>query len=265
MQMTEEELRKDIDSINWIRISASQKLSEDFIREFAGKVDWVYISYNQTLSEDFIREFADKVNWNDISAKQKLSEEFIREFADKLNWQNISAKQKLSEEFIREFADKVDWFSIPLYQKLSEEFIFEFKNNVIWHHIETCQNLSEEFRTQHNMSKAIVFTKEQKLENMHAYAKEFNLKIENDTLFAYREHDKWNHGVHNKTIIYDEIDKKYEDWHCNLDSNIENSFGLGVFPKGNIKVSVHVDDWGVWVNNTDKGRVWAFTLLSIVE
>jgi hypothetical protein len=217
------------------------------------------------LSKEFIREFADKVNWNDISTYQKLSEKFIREFADKINWRYISVQQKLSEEFIREFADKVHWDCISNYQNLSEDFIHEFKDKVDWFNIAISQNLSEEFRTQHNMSKAIVFTKEQKLENMHAYAKEFNLKIENDTLFAYREHDKWNHGVHNKTIIYDEIDKKYEDWHCNLDSNIENSFGLGVFPKGNIKVSVHVDDWGVWVNNTDKGRVWAFTLLSIVE
>jgi hypothetical protein len=217
------------------------------------------------LSKEFIREFADKVNWNDISTYQKLSEKFIREFADKINWRYISVQQKLSEEFIREFADKVHWDCISNYQNLSEDFIHEFKDKVDWFNIAISQNLSEEFRTQHNMSKAIVFTKEQKLENMHAYAKEFNLKIENDTLFAYREHDKWNHGVHNKTIIYDEIDKKYEDWHCNLDSNIENSFGLGVFPKGNIEVSVHVDDWGIWVNNTDKGRVWAFTLLSIVE
>jgi hypothetical protein len=217
------------------------------------------------LSKEFIREFADKVNWNDISTYQKLSEKFIREFADKINWRYISVQQKLSEEFIREFADKVHWDCISNYQNLSEDFIHEFKDKVDWFNIAISQNLSEEFRTQHNMSKAIVFTKEQKLENMHAYAKEFNLKIENDTLFACRQHDKWNHGVHNKTITYDEIGKRYEDWHCNLDSNIENSFGLGVFPKGNIKVSVHVDDWGIWVNNTDKGRVWAFTLLSIVE
>jgi hypothetical protein len=217
------------------------------------------------LSKEFIREFADKVNWNDISTYQKLSEKFIREFADKINWRYISVQQKLSEEFIREFADKVHWDCISNYQNLSEDFIHEFKDKVDWFNIAISQNLSEEFRTQHNMSKAIVFTKEQKLENMHAYAKEFNLKIENDTLFACRQHDKWNHGVHNKTITYDEIGKRYEDWHCNLNENFENSFGLGVFPKGNIEVSVHVDDWGIWVNNTDKGRVWAFTLLSIVE
>jgi hypothetical protein len=214
------------------------------------------------LSKEFIREFADKVNWNDISTYQKLSEKFIREFADKINWRYISVQQKLSEEFIREFADKVHWDCISNYQNLSEDFIHEFKDKVDWFNIAISQNLSEEFRTQHNMSKAIVHTKEQKLENMHAYAKEFDLKIENDTLFAYREHDKWNHGVYNKTIYYDEIDKKYEDWHCNLNKDIENSFGLGVFPVGNVEVSVQVDDWGVWVNNTDKGRVWAFTLLS---
>jgi hypothetical protein len=194
------------------------------------------------LTEEEIRQNIDSINWQNISAHQKLSEEFIREFTDKVNWDYISAKQKLSEDFIREFADKVNWVNISSYQ-----------------------NLSEEFRTQNNMSKAIVHTKEQKLENMHAYAKEFNLKIENDTLFAYREHNKWNHGVHNRTITYNEIGKRYEDWHCNLDSNIENSFGLGVFPKGNVKVSVHVDDWGVWVKDTNKGRALAFTLLSINE
>jgi hypothetical protein len=235
-----EEIRQDIDSINWFDISIYQKLSEEFIREFADKVNWENISIYQTLSEDFIREFADKLDWYSISFHQKLSEEFIREFADKVHWDCISSCQNLSEEFICEFKDKVSWFSISL-----------------------CQNLSEEFRAQKNMSKAIVHTKEQKLENMNAYAKKYDLKIENDTLFAYRQHDNWNHGVYNRTITYDEIGKRYEDWHCDPDSNVKNSFGLGIFPNGNVEVSVHVDDWGVWVKDTNKGRVLAFTLLNV--
>jgi hypothetical protein len=220
----------------------TEEIKKNVVGWNSDKLDWYCISANQNLSEDFIREFADKVHWLSISARQNLSKEFIREFADKVSWDHISTNQNLSEEFIREFKDKVNWYDISAKQKLSEEF-----------------------RTQHNMSKAIVHTKEQKLENMKAYAEEYDLKIENDTLVAYRHHDQWNHGVYNKTITYDEIGKRYEDWHCNLDENNKNSFGLGIFPDGNVKVSVHVDDWGVWVDKTDKGRVWAFTLLSIIE
>ena len=43
---------------------------------------------------------------------------------------------------------------------------------------------------------------------------------------------------------------------------LKNSFGLGIFPKGNTKVKVLVDDWGVWTNRKDgKARVWGIEIM----
>ena len=42
----------------------------------------------------------------------------------------------------------------------------------------------------------------------------------------------------------------------------ENSFGLGIFPKGNTSVKVSVEDWGVEVNRDDgKARVWGIMVI----
>ena len=98
---------KDVEKIDWVKISKHQKLSEEFIREFQYKVWWKDISRYQKLSEDFIRAFKDEVCWVTISRYQKLSETFIREFKDKVYWWNISRYQNISEEFIREVKEKM--------------------------------------------------------------------------------------------------------------------------------------------------------------
>ena len=43
---------------------------------------------------------------------------------------------------------------------------------------------------------------------------------------------------------------------------VENSFGLGIWPEGNTKVKVLIKDWGVKVNREDgKCRVWGFEIV----
>jgi hypothetical protein len=85
------------------------------------------------------------------------------------------------------------------------------------------------------------------------------LEFDGKYLYAFRTHDVWGRGVHNKTIFYTKRET-YRDWHCDMNPKNENSFGLGIFPKGNTKVKVHYQDWGVEVNSKDgKARVWAFT------
>ena len=188
-----------------------------------------------------IEEFKDKVNWDYISYYQNLSEEFIEKFKDKVDWYYISCNQNLSEEFIEKFKDKVDWYYISCYQNLSEEFIEKFKVNA-------------------DVYKAIWEKKtlQQKSKEMVEYAKKWGLKIKDDCLYAYREHDKWGRGQFNKTIFY-EVGKYYRDWHCDMRKDEENSFGLGIFPKGNTLVRVSVKDWGVAVDRGDgKARVWGF-------
>jgi hypothetical protein len=169
----------------------------------------------------------------------------VEEFQDKVGWNLISMCQKLSESFIREFQDKVNWDCISRYQKLSESFIREFQDKVY-------------YEVQYKKHHQILDHKNLAIE----YAKKHNLKIDNTYLYAFRNHDMHGRGMFNSAIFY-EKGKEYRDFHCDLDSEEQNSFGLGIFPKGNTKVKVKLEDFGVEVKVSDKGkaRVWAFEVV----
>ena len=218
------------------------------VEEFKDKADWCDISINQKLSESFMKEFKDEVDWDYISVSQKLSESFIREFQGKVNLLYISKYQKLSESFIREYQDKVRWSYLSEYQKLSEKFIKEFKDKI-------------NKMTYKEVNRKISY--QQKLKETKKYCKKYNLEFDykNRCFYAYREHDEYNRGVFNKTISYKK-NKYYKDWHLDMRKNVENSFGLGIFPKGNTKVKVLIKDWGVSVTRNDgKARVWGFEIV----
>ena len=101
----------------------------------------------------------------------------------------------------------------------------------------------------------------EKLKEVKAYAKKYNLKFDGEYLYAYREHDGNGRGIFNKTIIY-EKGKYYKDWHCDINPKNQNSFGLGIFPKGNTPVKVKVEDWGVAINKKDgKARVMGIEIM----
>ena len=170
----------------------------------------------------------------------------IEDFKDKLDWIYVSEYQKLSEEFIREFQDNVNWNNVSKYQKLSDSFIREFKDKV-----------DIEIQTRKHKEKTL----EQKEKEIKEYAKGHKLKYDNGILTAYREHDLWDRGSWNKTIYYEQ-GGYYRDWHCDMDENEEDSFGLGIWPTGNTEVEVKVEDWGVAVNKNDgKARVWGFKVV----
>jgi hypothetical protein len=90
------------------------------------------------------------------------------------------------------------------------------------------------------------------------YADRYNLKVSKGFLYAFREHDIRGCGVFKKTTFY----KKgvlYRDWHCDPRPEVENSFGFGIWPKGNTPVQVPLRDFVVAVNRDDgKARVMAF-------
>ena len=103
----------------------------------------------------------------------------------------------------------------------------------------------------------------QKLKEVKEYCKEYDLEFDykNRCFYAYRNHDKFGRGVFNKIIFYKK-GEYYRDWHLDMRKKEENSFGLGIFPKGNTKVKVLVKDWGVAVNREDgKCRVWGFEVV----
>jgi len=253
-KLSEKFIKEFKDKVNWDYIFIFQKLSEKFIRESHDKVIWHWISQYQKLSEKFIKEFQDKVYWGRISEYQKLSEKFIREFQDKVVWHLISQYQKLSEKFIKEFKNKVNWDYISIHQKLSEKFIREFRDKVDWHWISRYQNISEKFRKEFNLCKI------GKPISIKEYAQRHHLEIKDGYLYAFRNHDFNGSGIFMKNIYY-EKGKKYRDWHCDLNPDHSNSYGLGVFPEGNTAVRVKIEDWGTGVKDSNKGRVWEFEVL----
>ena len=88
---------------------------------------------------------------------------------------------------------------------------------------------------------------------------EFDYK--NRCFYTYRDHDIFGRGIYNKTIFYKK-GKYYKDWQQDMRKKKENSFGLGIFPKGNTKVKVKIEDWGVSVDRDDgKSRVWGFEIV----
>ena len=199
------------------------------------------------LSEGYIEKHSEEIDWYWVSEYQKLSERIIEKYKDKVDWCWVSSCQKLSEEFIEKYSDKVDWNYISRCQILSEGFIEKHKDKI--------ENVEIQLKTHHNH-----LTIEEKKDQLIKYAKKYELKFDGEYLYAFREHDFNNSGIYNKTIYYDEK-KIYEDWRCNLNSEDVNSFGLGIFPEGNIEVRIKIDWLGCWVENSDKLRVWKFEII----
>jgi hypothetical protein len=104
-------------------------------------------------------------------------------------------------------------------------------------------------------------TPKQKLEEVMEYAKKHTLKIKDGYLYAFRNHDIFGRGMFNATLTYNK-GCTYRDWHCDLNPYSENSFGLGIWPKGNTPIRIKINDWGTAVkNNSGKGRVWEFEVI----
>ena len=163
-----------------------------------------------------------------------------------LDWYRISAHQKLSERFIREFKDRIDWYSISRYQQLSEGFMNEFETRV---------DRQEQLKAFKRKSLKV------KREEVKAYAKQWGLKIKKGYLYAYRNHDERGCGNFKYNNFY-EKGEYYKDWRCDMNPENENSFGLGIWPKGNTPIRVKIEDWGVAVTRADgKCRVFGFEII----
>jgi hypothetical protein len=82
-------------------------------------------------------------------------------------------------------------------------------------------------------------------------------------LYAYRNHDFNGSGIFNKVLTYTK-GIYYKDWHIDMREEVSNSFGLGIFLKGNTPVRVKIGDWGVEVKDDEdrgKARVWGFEIV----
>ena len=93
------------------------------------------------------------------------------------------------------------------------------------------------------------------------YAAKHGLKAGYKWLYAFRDHDSdgrgmWGGGPYGKG-------KYHRDWRCNMRPDAQNSFGFGIWPKGNTPVRVRLEDFGTEVEGHPEGkaRVWGFEMI----
>lgn len=286
--LSEDFIREFKDYVIWGDIASYQKLSEKFMIEFEDELDWSAISGFQVLPEKFIEKYKDKLDWHLIVEHQKLSckfiekhkdkalffgsaetsqtlsEKFIEKFKDELDWNEISRNQKLSERFIRKFENGVYWENISAFQNLSEKFIRDFLNELDLHSIGEYQNLSLEFCKEFRLDCDIpkLHKKINPKKNALAYAKKHKLKTDKKYLYAFRNHDMFGKGAFSDNIHYKK-GKYYRDWHCDPRKDLPNSYGLGIWPKGDTPVKVKLDDFCIAVRDSKEGkaRVWGFEII----
>ena len=247
-----DKLKKIIEKIiyknSWSNICINQKLSEKFIERHFDKLNINDICICQNLSEKFIDKYFDKLDLNLICIYQKLSIKFIEKYFNKLDIEYICINQNLSEKFIEKYFDKLDIYYISRYQNLSVKFVEKYFNKVYW-------------EAYNEVNRKIPY--QQKIKEIKEYCKKYNLKFdeENKCFYAYREHDQYGRGIFNKTIFYKK-GKYYRDYHLDMRKDKENSFGLGIFPSGNTKVKVLIEDWGLKIDRDGgKCRVWGFEII----
>jgi len=114
--------------------------------------------------------------------------------------------------------------------------------------------LSKEFRNKHGLKLIESISVEE-------YASKYELQIKDGYLYAFRIHNINNSGTYKDNVYY-ENGIYYRDWHCDPNAEHENSFGFGIYPKGNVLVRVKVEDFCTGVKGSKKARVWGFEILS---
>ena len=293
-KLSESFITKHKNLVCWEAISARQKLSESFITKHKNLVCWRAISKCQKLSEPFITKHKFELDWREIVTYQVLSVPLIEKHDNFIDMHIASRCQRLPEHLIERKKHRVSWLAISQFQKLSESFIDRLEDYVDWKYIFIYQKLSGKFiwknRKRPPLSKDTL--KSQilspyylkkfkdyidideykkvhgpksdpiKLKEIKEYAKKHRLLFRSEYLYAYRDHDPYGRGIHNRTLIYKES-AYYRDWHCDLNPNNINSFGLGIWPKGSTRIKVHYKDWGVSVvgDPDGKARVYGFKVL----
>jgi len=218
-----------------------------------------YACINQKLTQSFINK-----HWEELTnlqrdyvyKYQKLTQTFIsKHWKELTEFQRIDVceYQKLTQPFItKHWEESTEWQRdyVYKYQKLTQSFI-----NKHW------EDLTEFHRNRTTQIHKNYPTKTERIKRAKEYAKQHGLKIKGKWLYAFRNHDERGCGMWNKTIFYSK-GKLYRDWHCDPRVGVENSFGLGIWPKGNTPVRVPLGSFVVAVSRHDgKARVEAFEVV----
>ncbi len=165
----------------------------------------------------------------------------------------VCEKQSLNQKFISKI-----WNGLREYQRdqvcenqsLNQEFISKIWNGLREYQRDLIQAINLNFPH-----------KKERIKRARDYATKHGLTIKGSFLYAFREHGNNGEGQFNPTTRY-RSGESYRDWHCDPRQERDNSFGFGIWPKGNTPITVPLKDFVVETNRSDgKARVYAFTVL----
>jgi len=153
------------------------------------------------------------------------------------------------------------------------EFIYEISWSLVCNH----QKLSPEFCKEFNLKipedNWLYKTKKWKL-NWIKTNTDYEI-IDDQYIIAYKSVCSNGISVFNRQFQY-EVGNTYEDFHCDCNSDYNNSFGLSAWTKKEalkyynagklLKVKINIEDIGcITKSNDNKIRCWKLTVLEEVE
>lgn len=211
-------------------ISRIQNLSEDEIERYKDDIDWACVCKLVCLSEDFIERNKEHIDWNLVSRHQNLSEDFIERHKDELDCNLVSKFQTLSEGFIERNSDYVNWDIISYSQRLSISFIERHYRDLDRGYICSRQKLSDEFMESHKyeLYKTLIWDNwiyNTTDENKKAVISTGRYECHDDYFIAYKAIRKNRYSLFNFRYRY-EKGGIYESW-CDCSDSL-CSFGLSV-------------------------------------
>jgi hypothetical protein len=235
---------------------------------------------SQTLSESFLVRIwgeSDRSQRYQLIIRHRLPESFWaprwKELDSELRTRLVQS-QPLPESFWATRWDELSKYArsrISEFQPLSESFWAS-----VWNSLENFQRMTvitnQPIPKSLQDSRLMPVSQRKRLEKMalpdnalrikraKRYAKKHGLEIKDGMLLAYRNHSVFGLGMFSN-FVYDKKGFLYEDWHCDPRSSELNSFGLGIWPKGNTAVAVPLDKFIVTVASSSKARVLAFSIL----
>lgn len=88
-KLSELQLEKYLDRLDWLIVSSTSDLSESFIEKYYNKVYWPYVSIFQKLSEDFIVKWRDYIYVSALLNRNfKISKEDREKISERLKHEN---------------------------------------------------------------------------------------------------------------------------------------------------------------------------------
>lgn len=116
------------ENVNWNKIS-KLPLSEEQIDKYANKLNWLQIVQNRPLSNYLLKKYCDKIYWKILLKKRKIDEKLLNEIGDKIGWNIISKYANVSIDFVLNNTDKIN-FEL-LHKNENFKYIDDIINNLI--------------------------------------------------------------------------------------------------------------------------------------